>query len=264
MELRESEVDRRAVRYRVVGAGEPLVLVHGLGGSWRWWSRVVPTLARRRSVYLVDLPRLGRAVRPEELSSWLERWIDSVAISRADLAGHSLGGLVAAEVAAKRAEWIRRLVLVAPAGIPCGRSVRARVVPLATELLEVRRDLPMVVADAVRTRPLPLARGIAYSSRWDVRPALPDVRVPTLLVWGRRDRLVPVAIADEWLRRLPHARLVQLQCSHVPLLEAPEELADRMLTFLDEQLPDDARDEVGTRVVDGVWLVGDDDEPASG
>ena len=262
MELREIEVDGRAVRYRVEGAGQPLVLVHGLAGSWRWWSRVVPALARRRRVYLVDLPRLGRAVRPEELSRWFEGWIDSVAISRADIVGHSLGGLVAAEVAAKRAGWTRRLVLVAPAGIPCGRSVAARVLPLVTELLEIRRDLPMVVADAIRTQPLPLARGIGYTSRCDVRALLPDVRVPTLLVWGRRDRLVPTAIADEWLLRLPDARLVQLPCSHVPLLEAPRELADHMLSFLDEELPNDARDEVGAGVVDGVRLVGDDDEPA--
>ena len=263
MELRETEVDGRAVRYRVEGVGEPLVLVHGLAGSWRWWSRVAPALAPRRRVYLVDLPRLGRAVRPEELSSWFERWIDSVAIPRADVAGHSLGGLVAAEVAAKRAGWTRRLVLVAPAGVPCGRGVGARVLPLAAELLEIRRDLPMVVADAVRTRALPLARGIGYASRTDVRGVLPDVRVPTLLVWGRRDRLVPSAIADEWLRRLPDARLVQLDCSHVPLLEAPRELADHMLSFLDEELPDDARDEVGARVVDGVGLAGNDDEPSA-
>src|SRR6476646_9382210 len=101
MELREVEVDGRSVRYRVDGAGDPLVLIHGLAGSWRWWSRVIPQLAGRRRLYLVDLPRLGRT-KPRELGNWFERWVDAVALERADVAGHSLGGLVAAEVAARR------------------------------------------------------------------------------------------------------------------------------------------------------------------
>jgi pimeloyl-ACP methyl ester carboxylesterase len=241
MESREVEVNGRSVRYRVGGAGRPLVLIHGLAGSWRWWSRVVPRLTGRRRLYLVDLPRMSRA-RPQELIRWFEGWIDAVALERADVAGHSLGGLLAAEVAASRPAWTRRLVLVAPAGIPCGRSVRARIVPLATELLEIRRDLPTVVADAVRARPLPLARGIAYTSRADVRGLLPNVRMPTLLVWGERDRLLPIEIGQEWLLRLPDARLAQLACAHVPLLEAPGDLAGIMLSFLDEKLPNDARD----------------------
>lgn len=241
MESREVEVNGRSVRYRVGGAGRPLVLIHGLAGSSRWWSRVVPRLTGRHRLYLVDLPRMSRA-RPQELIKWFEGWVDAVALERADVAGHSLGGLLAAEVAARRPAWTRRLVLVAPAGIPCGRSVRARIVPLATELLEIRRDLPTVVADAVRARPLPLARGIAYTSRADVRALLPKVRVPTLLVWGERDRLLPIEIGQEWLLRLPDARLAQLACGHVPLLEAPGDLAGIMLSFLDEKLTNDARD----------------------
>jgi pimeloyl-ACP methyl ester carboxylesterase len=261
MERREVEVHGRPVRYRVTGTGEPLVLVHGLAGSWRWWSPLFQPLAERRRVHVVDLPRLHGVLRAAELSAWLGRWLDAATLERVDMAGHSLGGLVAAELAASRPERMRRLVLVAPAGIPCGRSFPARALRLVGTLYDIRRSLPMVAADALRAGPLAVARGIAFVSSSDLREELAPVRAPTLLAWGERDRLVPVRIADDWQRMLPNARLVQLSCGHVPMLEAPQELAIRMRDFLDEELADDGRDQVGTGVVDGVGLAGHVNEP---
>ncbi len=263
MDMQEVVVDGRPVRYRVTGTGPPLVLVHGLAGSWRWWSRLLRPLGERRRVHLVDLPRLGRGVDGAELTAWLGRWLDAASLERVDLAGHSLGGLVVADFAARRHERTRRLVLVAPAGIPCGRSVPARAVPLLGELYDIRASFALVASDALRSGPFALVRGTAFVSTRDLRAELPAVRAPTLLVWGVRDRLVPVRIAAEWQRLLPASRLVWLSCGHVPMLEAPRELARCMLGFLDEELADDLGDDVGTRVVDRVGLAGNDDEPAS-
>jgi pimeloyl-ACP methyl ester carboxylesterase len=261
MELRKVEVDGRSVRYRVTGAGRPLVLVHGLAGSWRWWSPLFEALAEYRRVHVVDLPRLHGVIRAPELSAWLGRWLDAVTAEQVDIAGHSLGGLVAAELAASRPERVRRLVLVAPAGIPCGRSFPTRALTLAGALYDIRRSLPMVAVDALRAGPLAVARGIAFVSGSDLREELAGVRCRTLLAWGERDRLVPVRIAEEWQRMLHDARLAPLSCGHVPMLEAPQELAVCMRDFLDEELADDPGDEVGTRVVDGVRLAGHVDEP---
>jgi pimeloyl-ACP methyl ester carboxylesterase len=263
MDVRDVEVDGRPVRYRVTGSGKPLVLVHGLAGSWRWWSPVLRLLAERRRVYVVDLPRLRRGAVGAQLSAWLGRWLDAAALERVDLAGHSLGGLVTAELAAHRGERTRRLVLVAPAGIPCGRSVPARAVPLLRSLNDIRGSFAMVAADALRAGPFALTRGAAFVSNHDLREELPEVRAPTLLVWGDRDRLVPIRIAEEWQQLLPTSRLARLSCGHVPMLEAPDDLAGCMLGFLDEELADDSRDDVGTRVVDRVGLARDDDEPSS-
>ena len=242
VELREVEVDDRLVRYRVAGSGEPLVLVHGLGGSWRWWSPLLSALAARRRVTVVDLPRLHPPVRPDRLSEWLGRWLDAAGLEQVDLAGHSLGGLVAAELASADSGRTRRLVLVAPAGIPCGRSFPSRAAQLFVELYVARRWLPMLAADALRTGPVDVARGVAFVSGRDLRAELASVRAPTLLVWGERDRLVPLHVAEEWRQTLPDARLAFLQCGHVPMLEAPRQLADSMVTFLDEELADERGD----------------------
>ena len=261
--LEEVDLDGRAVRYRVTGSGEPLVLVHGLAGSWRWWSPLLRPLSEHRRLYAVDLPRPGRSVGAAALSAWLARWLDAAGLERVDLAGHSLGGLVAAELAARRPERAKRLVLVAPAGIPCGRRLPARALPLIGTLAALHSWLPMVVGDAVRIGPVGLVRGIAFVSRCDLTPELASVGASTLIVWGERDHLVPLRVAKQWQRALPLSRLVLLQCGHVPMLEAPRQLASSMLSFLDEKPADDLRNEVGTRVVDSVRLAGNDHEPAA-
>ena len=238
IEVHEVEVDGRPVRYRVTGSGEPLVLVHGLAGSWRWWSPMLEQLGARRRVHVVDLPRLRHPVRAAQLSKWLAGWLDALGLDDPELAGHSLGGLVAAELAAMRDT--RRLVLVAPAGIPCGRGLPGRALPLLRALYDVRGSLPMLTVDAVRTGPLDVARGIAFVSSRDLREELSTVRAPTLLVWGERDRLVPLRIAEEWRQAMVDVRLAYLHCGHVPMLEAPAELAACMLSFLDDELADES------------------------
>jgi pimeloyl-ACP methyl ester carboxylesterase len=248
----------------VVGSGEPLVLVHGLAGSWRWWSPLLERLARKHRVHAIDLPRRRGSVPGTELSAWLAGRLDEAELDRVDLAGHSLGGLVAAELAALRPERVGRLVLVAPAGIPCGRSLPRRSFPLVETLYDLRGSLPLVVSDALRAGPLRLARGIAYVSSRDLRGELQEIRAPTLLLWGERDRLVPLWVAEEWHRLVPDARLELLPCGHVPMLEQPVAVGDHIAAFLDEELPDDARDDRGTREVHGVRLAGDDDQPAVG
>jgi pimeloyl-ACP methyl ester carboxylesterase len=261
VEPRRVILDGRSVLYGTVGEGPDLVIVHGLSGSWRWWSLLTDRLAEHHRLHLVTLPRLGR-MRAGGLASWLGRFLESGGIEQADVVGHSLGGLVAAELASREPRLVRRLVLVAPAGIPCGRGVLERSLPLFEELYDVRTHLRTIVADALRTGPVSIVHGVVYVWERDLRAELGAVQTPTLLVWGERDRLVPARIADEWARLLPHATLVRLPCGHVPMWEAPDDLARCMLDFLGEELADEVGDEAGLREGNGVRLARDDDQTA--
>jgi pimeloyl-ACP methyl ester carboxylesterase len=260
VELHELEVDGTASHLRVLGDGPPVVLVHGLSGSWRWWSPVAERLAERRRVYLVDLPPL----RPPQLAGWLDRWLEAAHLRGVDLVGHSLGGLVAAELAAQRPELVGRLALVAPAGIPSGRGLVSRSLPLAETLYDIRAHFTTIVGDAVRAGPVGLLRGVFFVAERDLRSELAAVRAPSLLVWGDRDRLVPTSIAEEWQRALPGSRLVSLPCGHVPMWEAPDELAEALLAFLEEQPRDQVGDETRLGEMHGMRLAGDVDEPSGG
>jgi len=145
----------RSVHYQVAGAGEPVVLVHGLSGSTRWWVRNTPALAARHRVYLVNLPGFGALhlhgprFMLTEAADWLAEWMAAVGDGPWHLVGHSMGGYIAIRVAARQPELLRRLVLVSPAGVPTGRSVLGYGLPLlATSLAATPSFLPVLALDA--------------------------------------------------------------------------------------------------------------------
>ena len=180
----------------------PIIFVHGLSASSRWWRGVLPLLANREA-RLVDLPRFGRSFPPRAATAWLAETIESCA--PVILVGHSLGGLVCANLAAERPELVRALVLVAPVGGAAGRSSFGYATGLVRTFLAARPSLLLAMtADALRTGPEALLHGASF-----VRGASFEghVDAPTMLIWGARDRLVPPGAAVDWQRAIPGARL---------------------------------------------------------
>src|SRR5581483_1554615 len=116
-ERRRIAVGPATIAYEVAGSGPPVVLLHGLSGSSRWWRRNIGALAPHRRVYIVDLIGFG-ASRGQarfvlaEAAGTLMRWLDLLGLARASLVGHSMGGLIAAELAADAPDRVDRLVLV--------------------------------------------------------------------------------------------------------------------------------------------------------
>lgn len=240
LEERACEVGSTRIRYRVAGAGPALVLVHGLGGSWRWWQAVVAPLASRFRVYLVDLPGFGSARRETfvlaDAPSYLRALIDAFGLERAHLAGHSAGGAVCARVAALWPEAVDRLVLAAPAGLLERRRMRENVVPVALTLRYAQpRFLPVLVGDALRAGLITLYRaGGQILDDVTLREELSSIRARTLLIWGERDHLVPVRLAADYERAIPEAHLVVLErAGHVPMVDRPAQFCDAVLEFLD-------------------------------
>lgn len=214
----------------------PIVFVHGLSASSRWWRAALPLLGERE-VRLIDLPRFGRRFRPEGATGWLAAELEAEA--PVVLVGHSMGGLVCASLAAERPELVRGLVLIAPAGAPGLRSLHAYARGLVRTVIGARPGFLRTLAeDALRTGPEALLHGALYATG---QPFAGEVSAPTLLLWGGRDHLIPVELAADWQRAIPQARLEVIDdAGHVPMVETPSAFAERLLHFLDD-LDDGAR-----------------------
>ena len=190
---------------------------------------------------MLDFPRRAH---PAALTGWVAAAVEPLA--PVDVAGHSLGALVAVRLAVSRSELVRRLILVAPPGIrPWGNPLRLGP-PLVATLGRSRPRLLVTLArDVLRAGPQNIVRGGLHVASADVTAELGAVRAPTLLVWGAHDRLVPPSAGRLWEALLPRGRLVVLpDAGHVPMLESPEALRAAILAFREEAL-DAGHDESG-------------------
>jgi pimeloyl-ACP methyl ester carboxylesterase len=264
-----ADVDGVRLRYLAGGAGPPLVLVHGLGGSVTNWVELAPLLARRFRLLVPELAGHGRSA-PLPAAPTLDPFAEHVAalmeherMPAAAVVGHSLGGTVALRLATLRPGAVRALVLAAPAGITSSTARSARVIRLMVGLRPGRLASPFrhVIATHAPLRyaafwgwqvsdPAALSAGavegflegpglhqdIAGAGRalmgHDPRQALDRIACPVLLLWGARDAMVPLADGFEFSRRLRAPIRVIADCAHLLIGERPAECADAIETFL--------------------------------
>jgi len=230
----------REIPYWITGTGPPVVLLHGLGGSSRCWMPSLADLALTHRLVLLDWPGFGRLRRLhrdfalEQATSWLAEWLEAVALRRIDLVGHSMGGYVAARFAARFPEVVERLVLVAPAGIPSGRSLLRHVLALPRGSRQhTLASLRLLARDMLRTRPglaLRVARDLLAA---DVRPALGAIRAPTLVAWGAGDAVLSPATGEVFRGLVPDCELVTLEgTGHLPMIHRPREFSAVVAAFL--------------------------------
>lgn len=231
-------LDPAAIHYEVTGSGPPLVLIHGLSASGRWWSRNVGVFAAHFRVYTVDLVgfgashRLGRFVLADAAAG-LVAWMDRAGIARADVVGHSLGGFVAADLAARFPERVRRLVLVDAAVLPLGGVGHYAVGMLRQARYTSPGFLPTLARDVLRAGAITTVQASLAIAYADLGPCLARITAPTLAIWGEHDTVVPLAIGREIVHRVPGARLVVIPgVGHNVIWEAAEPFNRETLQFL--------------------------------
>ena len=175
IEQHVARVKNAQIYYEVSGEGPAVVLLHGLSGSTRWWRKNVPVLSRRYRVYAIDMIGFGRSRgQPfvmQETAGRIIDWMDGLGEERFHLVGHSMGGLVSAEIAAQCPEQVGRLVLVDAVALPLGHSILRSAINLTAALRHVPVDfLPVLVKDALRAGPLTLLKASYSIHQVDLRP----------------------------------------------------------------------------------------------
>jgi pimeloyl-ACP methyl ester carboxylesterase len=269
--LNRVELPGASVNYVEHGTGEPILFIHGISGSWHNWLENLPRFGREHRAIALDLPGFGASPMPSwpiDIPSYgrlLHDFCEKLGVEGATVVGNSMGGLVAVEAATTTSERFRRLVLVSSAGIVNTWRPRERAVATAwawkhfgpgfhrhaREIVSRPRMRQLVFGPFVRypsrLRSDLLAEqivgGLAQADgfeqalqatiRHDVRDRLAAIEPPTLVLSGLSDRVIPVAAAVSYHRRIPGSRLeIFERTGHVPQLERPARFNAVLSDFL--------------------------------
>ncbi|MGC4897344.1 alpha/beta fold hydrolase [Micromonospora sp. DT31] len=225
------------------GDGPPVVLVHGLAVSHRYFTPLASALAPRHPVYVPDLPGFGLTERPATAydvsrhAAFLADWLAAYRPGPVCLLGHSFGAEVAAALAADRPDLVAALVLAGPTSDPAARSRRGQIGRwLRAALWEAKWQAPILLRDAVDARPWRVLATVSHSVRNAIEEDLVHVTAPTLVLAGTRDHVAPAAWLAQVAALLPDARLVTVPgASHNVVTTAPGPVAEALHTLLTPQ-----------------------------
>jgi pimeloyl-ACP methyl ester carboxylesterase len=275
----EIELHGHRVCFRYAGEGPPLVLIHGITGTFRHWERVIPTLAERYTVIAPDLLGHGQSAKPRgdyslgAFASGIRDLLLALGHDGATVVGHSLGGGIAMQFAYQYPERCERLVLVSSGGL--GREVhlllRAATLPGSELVLPLLnsdrlRDVGRFVTGALGRIGIKLgpditevARGASSMPDGEARGAFlstlravidergqrVDARdrlylaeaMPTLIVWGARDPVIPVEHGAEAHEAMPGSRFEVVDAGHFPQLEEPYLFTELLSDFVADTVP---------------------------
>ena len=256
------DVEGNKIRYLETGHSKStLILVHGLGASAERWSRAIPYFEKEYHIIVPDLIGFGYSDKPvvdyttDFFSDFLKKFLDSVGIEKPNIIGSSLGGQVTAEYASKNKN-IKKLTLVSPSGVmkqttpALDAYIMAALYPNeanaknAFEMMEgsgLEVDASIVEGFIERMK-LPNAKMAFMSTILGLKNAeiitnkLQSINVPTLIVWGSSDPVIPINHADGFVSSIKDCRFYRMDnCGHTPYVQDPEGFAKIVLDFLSEK-----------------------------
>ncbi|MFW6284428.1 MAG: alpha/beta fold hydrolase [Desulfosalsimonas sp.] len=265
------EINGARVHFREEGSGLPLLLLHGAMASLHTWDGWADALREDFRIIRVDLPGNGLtgpvpgfAYTGQGLLDFLETFVDAMALERFYLAGNSLGGFTAWNYAVRHPEKVKKLILIAPAGYPqkvpdavklvslplvggigrvwTPRSVVAANVrhaygdpDLVSESL-VDRYYELLLRPGNRGAMIEIFRAMnAQADGSDPGETIKQLSVPALLMWGEKDRWVPLAHVEKWKNDVADLRVITYPgAGHAPMEEIPGRTARDARKFLCE------------------------------
>lgn len=249
--------DGATYAYLKSGSGPALVIVHGVGGHKEDWEGVMTAFAATRTVYAVDMLGFGGSSRDAADLSMpgqaraIKALLDNEGAKQADLIGNSVGGWVTATFAATYPEMVRKLVVVDPAGFKAMFDGEPPVNLFPDDVGQMKKLLSYVLHSSFAQTDQFAADAFAKFQAGGEKaivprlfPALvgspkleevcPKIKAPTLVIWGKEDKLFPVALAPYITGLIPGATPAIIDnASHFPQVDQPEAFTASAKTFLD-------------------------------
>ena len=260
------------IHFVELGEGQPLLFLHGLGGSFKDWAQSIQSFSPSYRASAIDFPGFGDSDKPEVEYSieWLTKVVENFLrerkIDRVNLVGHSMGALVALNLAAQPDSPVKKLVVCDVVGIGdkagfLSYALTKKIMGPESrfETLEgILRDefksmidnffkgqKPKTAREFFESLPktpftgkpfLPMTPSVQMSASiidFDIRPKLSSVKQPTLIIWGAKDPVAPLPDASFLQSRIPQSTLKILDgCGHSPMLEQPVRFNQEVLMFL--------------------------------
>ena len=255
--------DQGIVHYEVYGRGRPVILLHGWLGSWGLWQETMSYLGRYYRTYALDFWGFGESGKKREtyavqdFVSLVEQFMDRLGIAQAPLVGHSMGGTVSLAVAMKYPERVSKVVII---GSPIMGSSLAFPLKLAGYRVTAKLIFNMMWAfrgmmkvaspyicadprfpkmmdhDLTSTTVESFLLSIASLRRTDLRPMLPQLKIPVMGMFGERDNIVNSRQWQPLLAGVPHAKIVRWErAQHFVMLDTPQDFMENLKTFLDQE-----------------------------
>ena len=239
------------IRMMRKGQGEPLLFLHGASGAQRWLP-FMESLAQSHDVIVPEHPGFGASEMPEwldnvaDLAHFYRDLMDHLGLDKVHLVGTSLGGWIAAELATCSCEKLKSLTLVAPAGLSVPGVRRPDMFMWSPE--ELRRKL-FHDPELAKSAPMPATEEevmLAMKNRlttaklgWSTRMHNPHLRkwlhriqVPTLIIWGDDDQVLPMAYGAAYRDLIPASSLeIFAECGHLPHVEKTQEFTHKLVHF---------------------------------
>lgn len=255
--------DQGIVHYEVYGRGRPVILLHGWLGSWGLWQETMAYLGRYYRTYALDFWGFGESGKKREtyavqdFVSLVDQFMDRLGIAEAPLVGHSMGGTVSLSVAIQYPQRARKVVII---GSPIVGSSLAFPLKLAGYRFiafmlfnmmwafrgVMRAASPFICSnprfpemmdrDLSSTTVESFLRSIASLRRTDLRPMLPQIKIPVMGMFGKRDNIVNPNQWQPLIAGVPSAQIVLWdRAQHFIMMDEPQDFMEKLKTFLDEE-----------------------------
>ena len=254
---KEVYINGLKVNYKIAGSGQPILILHGWGGSSNSWVHVQEILSRQGyRVIVPDLPGFGQSKTPlqpwdvTDYNRWVAEFIDSQNLDEFFLISHSFGGRVAIKFAIQYPEKIKSLILCSSAGIKPKPGFKTIIIfwlarignaiftsKILARFKDGARNLFYVF---LRHKDYVKANGTMRETikkvlDEDLLNDLSKIKVKTLLIWGGKDKLVPLKYAQIFEEKIENSKLEVLpKIGHSPHLEVPGKLSEIILKFIKE------------------------------